>query len=405
MNGKLMSVLVLAIILGGCGGFSHATPTPLPTVVLDSGGVLAPTSMAGTPEPSASSMVAASGVIIPAREAQISSALGGNVLSIEVVIGEQVKKDQLLVQLSGKEKATATLEAARMELISARVDLKTLKDGADQAYSAALVRLAAAKDELDDATKRLAWKDMKNGSRSAIEEAEANFILARVAFEEAEDKFSGYADGDANNIYRAGALSALAAARHKYDRALANLNYLIGMPDSIEVEKAEARYQAALAEVALAETETERLKDGPDPDALELAEGRVRNAEASVAASQADLTSLELRAPFAGSVGRIAVTDGEYVQPGGVVLVLINDARLRVRTTDLSERDVPGVAPGQAVSVFVKPLGRTIGGVVAEVSPLADTLGGDVVYKTIIDLDMEDVEGLRAGMSVNVTFE
>jgi multidrug efflux pump subunit AcrA (membrane-fusion protein) len=50
-------------------------------------------------------MVAASGVIIPAREAQISSALGGNVLSIEVVIGEQVKKDQLLVQLSGKEKA------------------------------------------------------------------------------------------------------------------------------------------------------------------------------------------------------------------------------------------------------------------------------------------------------------
>jgi hypothetical protein len=38
------------------------------------------------------------------------------------------------------------------------------------------------------------------------------------------------------------------------------------------------------------------------------------------------------------------------------------------------------------------------------ISPISTTLGGDVVYKTTIDLD-EIPEGLRAGMSVDVAFE
>jgi HlyD family secretion protein len=401
---RALLFLSLISVLSGCGGLG-STPTPLPTVVLDSGGVLAPTSVSGTPGSSGPSSATASGTIIPAREVQMSSALGGNITSIEVAIGEHVQKDQLLVRVAGIEKVNATLEGAKMELISARVDLQTFKDSAAQAHSAALLRLANAKKELEDAAKRRAWKDLKNGSRAAIEEAEANFLLAKDALETAEDNFSGYENSDANNIYRAGALSNLAAARHAYDRALANLNYLLGMPSSIDIDKAEAEYQAAQAEVDLAQVELDKLKDGPDPDELEIAESRVRNAEAQVAASEADLAALELRAPFAGSVGRINAKDGEWMQAGAVILVLIDDSRLRVETSDLSERDIPNVAPGQTVSVFVKPLGLNIGGTVAEVSPLADTLGGDVVYKTIIDLGTEGVEGLRAGMSVDVTFE
>jgi hypothetical protein len=37
------------------------------------------------------------------------------------------------------------------------------------------------------------------------------------------------------------------------------------------------------------------------------------------------------------------------------------------------------------------------------IAPLADTLGGDVVYKITIDLDAPPA-GLRAGMSVEVQF-
>jgi multidrug resistance efflux pump len=85
------------------------------------------------------------------------------------------------------------------------------------------------------------------------------------------------------------------------------------------------------------------------------------------------------------------------------VLVLAPLNNLRVQTKDLSELDVPKVKVGQTVSVLVKALNQTVDGRVREISPLADTLGGDVVYTTKIDLDSVP-SGLRAGMSVEVHF-
>jgi hypothetical protein len=39
------------------------------------------------------------------------------------------------------------------------------------------------------------------------------------------------------------------------------------------------------------------------------------------------------------------------------------------------------------VTVFIKALNQDVAGKVSAIAPLADTLGGDVVYKTTIDLD------------------
>ncbi len=65
---------------------------------------------------------------------------------------------------------------------------------------------------------------------------------------------------------------------------------------------------------------------------------------------------------------------------------------------------MPRVAVGQPVSVYVKALDERVAGRVSVIAPLADTLGGDVVYKTTIDLDSLP-PGLRPGMSVEVQFE
>jgi multidrug resistance efflux pump len=94
---------------------------------------------------------------------------------------------------------------------------------------------------------------------------------------------------------------------------------------------------------------------------------------------------------------------GEWVIPGQPAFALADLDHLRVETTDLSERDIPQVKPGQVVTVIVKALNQDIRGKVASIAPLADTLGGDVVYKTTIDLD-EQPEGLRGGMTVEVRF-
>jgi len=91
----------------------------------------------------------------------------------------------------------------------------------------------------------------------------------------------------------------------------------------------------------------------------------------------------------------------QIVMPGQVVLTLADMQGLRVETTDLSERDVTGVQVGQGATVFVDALNVDVPGRVALISPLASTVGGDVVYTVVIALD-EQRDGLRLGMSVEV---
>jgi multidrug resistance efflux pump len=109
-------------------------------------------------------------------------------------------------------------------------------------------------------------------------------------------------------------------------------------------------------------------------------------------------------ASFPGQVAAVDVTLGEIASPSQVVVSVVSDVDLlQVETTDLSERDVPKVKVGQTVTVTIQALNQEVTGRVSAISPLADTLGGDVVYKTTIELD-ERPPGLQAGMSVEVQF-
>ncbi len=400
MKLRLFAAIFLTLLLSGCAGFSFSTPTPLPTVVLDN---LESENI--TPGFAASGGdVTASGVVVPARRAQLVFGMAGLVDTVQVRAGDRVESGQLLATLTGREKLSAALSAANYERLSARFVLNTLNENADSARIAAQLRLAVARKALDEAQKRRNWKQFRNGSQSDIDNAQADLILAKDALEKAEEAFANVADRAEDDVIRAGALSALGAARKARDRAQANLNYLLAMPNEIDVDQAEAELLVAQAEVADAEKEFERLQDGPDADAVALAQARIENAEAQVAASQAALGDLELRAPFAGVVSKVNLMDGEWTLPGQPVFELVDVTQLRVETTDLSERDVPRVMVGQSAVVEVEALNVVVSGRVSQISPLADSRGGDVIYTTTIELE-EIPDGMRAGMSVVVRFQ
>jgi len=115
------------------------------------------------------------------------------------------------------------------------------------------------------------------------------------------------------------------------------------------------------------------------------------------------LDALTLAASIDGTVADLAVYAGQWVVPGQVLATLADLSAFVVKTTDLSELDVPRVAVGQQVAVNVEALGVVVPGVVSAIAPLADTLGGDVVYQVTITL-REQPKGLRAGMSADVSF-
>jgi multidrug resistance efflux pump len=228
--------------------------------------------------------------------------------------------------------------------------------------------------------------------------------LAKKALDQAKKDYQPYANKPENDLRRARLLSKLAAAQEQYDNAVKQLNRLTGVfVPEFDLAQAQTELEIAQARLKLAEDKYALYQNGPDPAEVELAEARIQNAQDQAAAVRASLDNLEMKAPFAGTVTRVNFQSGEWVIPGQVILALADLAHPRIETTDLSEKDIPQVEVGQPVSILIEALNQEVAGIVTEIAPLADTLGGDVVYRTTIDLDTLP-PGLRSGMSVEVQF-
>jgi HlyD family secretion protein len=169
----------------------------------------------------------------------------------------------------------------------------------------------------------------------------------------------------------------------------------------VQMRDARAALWAASAQRDTAQAQLDLLRADPVAEEIAAAEAEVSRARAGLAAAQAALDQATLRAPFDGVVTGLETSPGEMVMPDQAVLTLADLDRLQVETTDLSERDVIQVAPGQPATVYVEGLDVEIEGRVARIAPRATTIGGDVVYTVVVELD-ERPSGLRWGMSVEV---
>ena len=148
----------------------------------------------------------------------------------------------------------------------------------------------------------------------------------------------------------------------------------------------------------------ERLFLSAPHEVIEMAEGNVQRAQASVAIAQARLGQATLAAPFDGTVTSLHVVPGEFVSTNQAVLTLATLNALQVETTDLSERDLPNVHVGDTANIFVEALSQNIGGKVIRISPIADRVGGDIVFKVTVALDTQP-ESLLWGMTAEVEIQ
>ena len=448
MKFNKLLVLFLTFTLAGCGAFSGATPSPLPTVAFDNN--TAPTQT--SPQVSGAG-VTASGIVVPAQEAQLAFALGGIVQTVNVAVGDRVKAGDVLATLGGDEQLQAAISKAEsdilaaqqaladlqkpqpLELVQAQSALEDAQTALDDllhpsnlAVSQAKKAVLDAQDALDTAQKYVNYLIYGRASQEQLSAAQAAYVVAQAEVDRLQALYEKTRGDPSRDPAKALALSNLVAAEAKRDRALATLNWLKGKPSQLETDQkyndlalAQARLADAqetlqkltnpsAADVALAQATLEDaqknladLQAGPDPEQLTLLQARLKSAQDQATAAHASLLNLEIKAPFAGVVVRLTVHAGEWVIPGQPVLALVDMDHLRIETTDLSELDIPKIAIGQPVTVIVKALNQEATGRVSLISPLADSLGGDVVYRTTIELDTTP-PGLRLGMSVEVQF-
>lgn len=197
---------------------------------------------------------------------------------------------------------------------------------------------------------------------------------------------------------------------------------MIGMVTAVEVEVGdtvradqliagldttilEASVAEAEANVLAAESQVQYLdRVGTSQEQLDKAQADVDRAKAFVEQAKANLTQATLYSPVAGTVISLEISTGEVVTPGQVVIVIADLTKMRVETTDLSERDILSVQKGQQVNVFIEALDDNFEGRVIDIARRSLTVGGDVVYTVTIELDQQP-EGLRWGMSAEVEIQ
>ncbi len=365
----LILMLATAVVVGlvGCSGLQvQATPTVEPQQVDETQPV-----------------VSATGKVVPAHWSRLSVTVIGVVQEILVEEGDRVKKDDVLLRLKGKEDLSAAIAAARFEMSAAQKALDDLYKNAETASNQTLDSIAMLEKRVRDAQYQLDnFTPPYVQSKMTTQEA---LVWAKERLDRARDAFEPYKYYSENDKTREDRKEDLDDAQADYNSAVKRLEY-------------ETELAVAQADLKKAKEDYEIWKAGPDPKDVAVAQARLDNAKAALAAAEAKLEDLELRAPFDGTISEVNVRLGEAVSPELPVMLIADLVDLQVETTDLNEIDAARIAVGAPVEVTFDALpGVAVQGKVKSIAPKASE-GSGVNYTVVILLD-ELPELLRWGMT------
>lgn len=389
MKSKLWILLIsTALLLSACGG---SAPEAIPTVVLD-----APNADSATSSSQATTVrgdIVASAVVAPAQEASLAFVASGNIAAVNVIVGQKVSKGDILIELDN---TLAQLEVERAE--------RTLREMiSPAAIAAAEEAVTVALEDRDDQAFDVVALDYGRASQDMIDEVQAEIALAEKRVEATELAYNRVSSKPLDNTQRADALLALNAAKTYLNGLRADYQWYISPPSENDVAQTTA--EAAVAEAAFQEAQwyLAALKGEYLPEEASGAKlSALQQAQADLLAAQTRLDQTRLVAPFGSVVAQVNTSIGNFVAPTQVLVIVSNLAEMQVKTTDLSERDIVRVKVGAPAAVLIDALGESFPATVQSISPLANTLGGDVVYEVTLNFD-ENPEGIFGGMTAEVS--
>jgi multidrug resistance efflux pump len=375
----------------------------------------------------------ASGVV-EIMEISIAAELGGRVDEVFVEEGDLVQMDQALFRLDDEElqlqrmQVEASGEAARasaqLALLETQQALEDLQENWPLQAAGYQIELAQARDALETAENRLIWNQKNNrATEETIEYYEAQLVLAEKQAKDARSYYNQFSDKPEQDTQRAAARVALEEAEKYVDHLVSVLNWYSGEPTDIDQAMLEANVAMARAQVDEAAREFEKWKEGPDPDALRLAEAAIANAQAllELARVQAEsqLRTIDLMledsvivAPVGAVVLNHSIEVGEVILPGVAVMTLGNVERMTI-TVYLAENQYGQISVGDRAAVTVDSFPDEVFD--AEVIRIADEAEytprnvqteeerQTTVYA--VELRMDDPAGkLKPGMPADVSF-
>jgi multidrug efflux pump subunit AcrA (membrane-fusion protein) len=393
------AALLVVLALAACGAQAEAEPEPEEA---------APEQQSQSRE-----FVSATGEVLPADYTVLSFATGGELVELNVEVGDTIEEGDVIAELGTRE-LEAALRSAEAGLASAEAQLEQVRQGpSEEQIDAAEKQVAAARARVGAAA---ANRDALYSSitEDQITAAEDELITAQQQRDDIAEALDGLVELGEEIDYGAippGPNHPLAAGEGlAYQLELADaqlaaagerLQDLLDGPDPDQLQIANARIGLAAAQADAAEARLAFIESQPFEEDIVIAEAQVEQARADVTAAETQLEQATLRAPFAGTVVDVFVDPNEFVAPGQDVVQIGNLDTLQVETTDLNELDVASISEGNTVIITFDALPQLeVEGTVQRIAPKSSR-GTGVNYTATIT--MEDVpDAVRWGMTAFV---
>ena len=344
--------------------------------------------------------------MVEADVVPVTARVSGVVAMLYVQDNQQVKKDQVLLQLDDKDFAA--------KLAQARAELQTAMAQAASAHAQEQVVRATARGGLRGAQAQEA------GSASAVQAADAQVAAAQAAVMRAEAEATK-ADRDLARAKQLVATDSIArqqldAAQAEYDSAQAALTQARANVTAAQEARrtAESRVNEARAHVAESAPVGEQIAAAHAQ--AQLADARVQSAQAAEQLAALQLSYTKVVAPENGLLTQLAARVGGLVQVGQPLAQLVPNRTYVV--ANFEETQIEGMHGGERAEVHIDAYtGRTFdatveslaGGTGARFSLIPpDNASGNfvkVVQRVPVRLAWKtppDVP-LKAGLSANVT--
>ncbi|MGQ0600645.1 MAG: efflux RND transporter periplasmic adaptor subunit, partial [Anaerolineales bacterium] len=302
------------------------------------------------------------------------------VVEINVEFGDTVKQGEVLARLDATDLEMA-LKQAEQALRSAELALEQLTaPPRPEDLAAAEANLKLAQAQVYQATGA--------SSKEQIEIARLNFVLAQNTLAQIDEQVDG--------LIEQGKFAEKQQFEAQQEQARDNAQIAALRYEQAKSPKGSGG--SALAGLEQARVTLEKLKRGPDPDDVQIAQLQVNQARAAFEQAQNNLNDAKIVAPFDGVAAAVNFRVGEVATSQVPAIVLVKAGQFHIDVS-VDEVDIARIAPGQMVTVTVDALPNALfSGVVDRIAPQAIVNAGVVSYPVRVSVHSDEAR-LRAGMT------
>jgi RND family efflux transporter MFP subunit len=366
----VLTTLFIALLIASCSATRNATSS---TSGASSTGKVQKVNVVNSVE--------ASGTIAPAQLASLYWQTTGNVGTVNVKEGDQVKANDVLMSLNPVTMPASVL-TAQQNLASARKNLEDIYTNAETTKVTALQSITTYAASVRDAQYQLenyiVPTDQQNlDPMQAMDQMKQTLDKAWKAFEP-------YLYYHEDNQTRSDLKDALDQAQSEYDAAVKRVTYVYVL-------------EVAQANLDKARQDYEKLSKGPDQNDIDAAKAQLAAAEATAAENQ-------ITAPFDGEILSINNQPGDVADSSTAAVVLANRTKLYV-DVQVDETEIAQVKVGNPAAITLDALpDAKFTGKVTNINPVGAAVSGVVNYGVRVELDKADPQ-ILLGATANVSIQ